>query len=762
MSEVNCKNSAKYWFRNDALYKAATTTSTTTTTIAPPITLPPPERPLRRPGAGRRPLRRRRPQVDYYYDDEEYDDDYVEERTINRRRKPIAAKPGRSRTRRPEFDEYGGQSRGYAATDVDDGYNKRPYGRERERVRDIVDDYEDERRPYEQPIRNRNRPTENRRYNDEDRNDRRNGSERRRAPAVDDDRRGYSASDRRPIHDDRRPNERRRYNRDRRPAYEEQRPVVKKPTEPPPSPPPRYDDDFEDDYDVEEELPPSRRNPDPEDDSAKIKPSGPASLYSRPRAPPKISRPVPISEKQKYQYTPKKVVTPPPEDEYEDYDYEVAPAPPATEKQEKRPAASNQRERRPFFSKDPVAAPIATTTTSTTTQRIETSNEEVIDSGIRNNYNKYSPRPASNRRPESREQLNGRNKVAVLTEKPILDDSRDSVEDLPTGPSGPNSSQQSKPIEYSVHIRDKYRNSFKKETTTVPPRTRPPPTQQEPVEYNQQYVEDDASNPTGYDSTDDNKDSIYLPFKTKFHRLSTSRDNIRNSAIQHDDNVSKLNASDELKETDDQSDHRSNQQYHEIPSRENSNSDELKEQRPVVRVVKRPFLPSRGGNPYLPRGLKPVGGGNSDDDESATDNTSIEMGSTISGMRVLEHSPPLVREKQESYYQQSPIAAEQKPVTQEPQIESPKLTLEKIYNSEYDVTLNDALNPTLKPLVSRSSPIGFSLVNRFDNIQVPYLPSDISYAPSQITSTSIQAPRQQQHQPDSKSSARSDYYDYEY
>lgn len=95
-----------------------------------------------------------------------------------------------------------------------------------------------------------------------------------------------------------------------------------------------------------------------------------------------------------------------------------------------------------------------------------------------------------------------------------------------------------------------------------------------------------------------------------------------------------------------------------------------KEEKVAVRVIKRPFLPSRGGNPYKPRGLQPVGilAQHADDEAmtaSLTENT-----------------------------------------------EDRKITLEDLYNEEYDVDLNDALNPMLKPLTSSR---GVSEQNRNNN-----------------------------------------------
>lgn len=76
------------------------------------------------------------------------------------------------------------------------------------------------------------------------------------------------------------------------------------------------------------------------------------------------------------------------------------------------------------------------------------------------------------------------------------------------------------------------------------------------------------------------------------------------------------------------------------------------DQKSFVKIYKRPFLPSRGGNPYKARGLSPVGPSS------------------------LTHEG------------------------NNPESSSYRTTLEDIYNEEYDVELNDALNPQLKPLTS--------------------------------------------------------------
>lgn len=99
-------------------------------------------------------------------------------------------------------------------------------------------------------------------------------------------------------------------------------------------------------------------------------------------------------------------------------------------------------------------------------------------------------------------------------------------------------------------------------------------------------------------------------------------------------------------------------------------------QKTGVKVIKRPFLPSRGGNPYKARGLQPVG--------------------------ILAEQPQQQsNEKQEDGKNVSYNDGNRK------QTDTQKLTLEDLYE-EYDVDLNDALNPMLKPLTSSRNVQGFS------------------------------------------------------
>ncbi|CAD7004824.1 unnamed protein product [Ceratitis capitata] len=106
----------------------------------------------------------------------------------------------------------------------------------------------------------------------------------------------------------------------------------------------------------------------------------------------------------------------------------------------------------------------------------------------------------------------------------------------------------------------------------------------------------------------------------------------------------------------------------------------------TVRVVKRPFLPSRGGSPYLPH------------------STPIDMGSTISGVRLLEHGAPILRDSGSATAPMNThIVHDPNGYEREREQPQPKITLDELYENDYDVTLNDALNPTLKPLSQHHS-----------------------------------------------------------
>lgn len=119
----------------------------------------------------------------------------------------------------------------------------------------------------------------------------------------------------------------------------------------------------------------------------------------------------------------------------------------------------------------------------------------------------------------------------------------------------------------------------------------------------------------------------------------------------------------------------------------------------------------------MPRGLKPLGPIERDVPVNAGEDTTSQqdLGPTLSGARLLEFHPPLVSREPSSSTgsittsttTSEPAYQHQQQYQQQQQPLDPNRKLEEIFSSELDVTLNDALNPTLKPL-SRSSPIGFS------------------------------------------------------
>ena len=135
---------------------------------------------------------------------------------------------------------------------------------------------------------------------------------------------------------------------------------------------------------------------------------------------------------------------------------------------------------------------------------------------------------------------------------------------------------------------------------------------------------------------------------------------------------------------------------------------------PVVKVVKRPFLPSRGGNPYSSRGLQPVGE-KAAEFQKSHDETSPKTPSETSRFEARESdfkpSPMVTRHKQDFSPVQGHHAAKPNPnpgLQQQSATSRPKANPLDLDADEYDVTLNDALNPTLPNVPVRGYPTGFS------------------------------------------------------
>lgn len=595
--------------------------------------------------------------------------------------------------------------------------------------------------------------------------------------------------------------------------------------------------------------------------------SSTASIYNRPRSPPKINRPVPNNEKKKYDFhAPAKAAkattttAPASEDDfYDDYDYdsdkqqpEIKPEPIDSKKISFASGPSSQRDHRPAPQQQPqAAAPVAQPpphqpsrvelkleklpptpgyadefededfdardrVTSAKPQRSTSPKVEHAQHHQRAKPDYYGKQRETSVKPSVRPSLDFNkdeyipDDVAAEYPDEEIDDriTKDEEIQQPEMEPSRNEFRENAPAQHHHHHHHQQQHQQQHYQPKVPEVSSMPKVakEQEAISYAQPQQ----------------PQSQLDVYKTKFHRLSPSV-SVANPNSRHTDDQRAPNTEPEERDVytilpkDTISTVREPSGFKPVgyePSAHDTDFEAPKNTRPYVRIMKRPFLPSRGGSPYLPRGLKPVGAGITTAEYTTTEgyhNAAAKMPlSNVATGQYYTQNLPIARINPNNAYgqqqQQHPrgqlplqlpspqpnvgsiTSSDVRTSTQPPQIESPRSPLDEIFNSDYDVTLNDALNPTLKPLSHHESPIshGFTL-NKYDHANNPYSRADVSQSPSQYRTTAIpipssqsrhapqiqsrhqplQMPQQQQHQQQSQKQqppqqSQSQYYDDEY
>ncbi|XP_029670581.1 uncharacterized protein DDB_G0284459 [Formica exsecta] len=635
VSEVDCANSKKYWHRNDALYQAATTTTTTTTTVMPVTasTSRPAVRdripPRRRPPARRRPY-------DYY------EEDYYD-------------------------DEYGRPSRDFAGRDEYE-YDDRKYRRDRDREfrdRDRDRDFR-EREPPSRGRDDRDRDAARDRYSS--RGNRRDPP-RPRDPLEDDLRpRGRNPdqgirSTSKEVDDldvyDRRTESRNRDTDDRR--YSDKR--------------------YKDDYDDKEPAAPSVSAT--SNAEGLVKPAAPSSsVYARPRTPPKIRRPVPISEQDRYAYktTPVQPTEEPrrrPADLTEDdyYDYELEDIRPIRRPLRRRPSYRDRDRDRDFYETRDRDRPIRTRYHSSPEEaRLRTHQDRSRDryfdrdrdrsrdrspgkdrgserSSDRDRGKSQDSERASDRDrgrsqdPErsSDRDSRGRSQDSDRQERPYSPRLLDREKDVERLRSSSRSKDLSDGTEASRRPNSYDRTTEKTTATTTTTTTTCLPEQLiHKSEVNTKDTTDPSEKPSYSERpsrpTQTQSDHVASDIQDYHRNLSGQSQRTSQQADYQDRDLESKNEQihHQVAYTDEYS------EYYDEPLEDPSPSPSPPPSRTAVRIVKRPFLPSRGGNPN-PRGLSPVGSkaphSPRREEETTTDHQSA--------LRENQHKSYYVQEEQE-------------------------------------------------------------------------------------------------------------------
>ncbi|XP_070166350.1 uncharacterized protein DDB_G0283697 isoform X2 [Polyergus mexicanus] len=624
VSEVDCANSKKYWHRNDALYQAATTTTTTTTTVMPVTasTSRPAVRdripPRRRPPARRRPY-------DYY------EEDYYD-------------------------DEYGRPSRDFAGRDEYE-YDDRKYRRDRDR------EFRD--RDRDRDFRERDPPSRGRDDRDRDAGrDRYSSRGNRRDPPRSRD----------PLEDDLRPRGRnpdqgiRSTSRevDDLDVYDKRTESRNRDTDD------RRYSDKRDDYDDKEPATPSVSAT--SNAEGLVKPAAPSSsVYARPRTPPKIRRPVPISEQDRYAYKttpvqateePRRRPTDLTEDDY--YDYELEDIRPIRRPLRRRPSYRDRDRDRDFYETRDRDRPIRTRYHSSPEEtRLRThqdrsrdryfdrdrdrgrdrSPDRGKDRGSERSSDRDRGKSQDSERPSDRDR--GRSQDSDRQERPYSPRLLDREKDVERLRSSSRSKDLSDDTEASRRLNSYDRTTEKTTatatTTTTTTTTCLPEQLIHKTEVDAKDTMIDPSEKPSYSErpsrpTQTQSDYVTSDIQDYHRNLSGQSERTSQQADYQDRDLESKNEQShhQVAYTDEYS------EYYDEPLEDPSPSPSPPPSRTAVRIVKRPFLPSRGGNPN-PRGLSPVGS-KAPHSPRRQEETTIDHQSAL---RENEHKSYYVQEEQE-------------------------------------------------------------------------------------------------------------------